>query len=192
MRSREVKIFISFASDAEEECKLIKDIVEEETENHFLENGYKFTPVCWKDIPPGLGHPQKEKIDPVIIGQDCRLVIIVLKNSLGTKYENGETGIEHEYELAKKFEKEILVYDCDFIIDKRRSEVDIEQLKMVNDFIQRVSCEGLIRKIDSIDNFQRIFRRDFVQWAKKLITYESDLSKTDISPEKSEGYSGGF
>lgn len=190
MNLREIKIFISFASDAEEECKLIKDIIEEETENHFLENGYKFTPVCWRDILPGLGHPQKEKIDPVIV--DCRLVIVVLKNRLGTKYENGETGIEHEYKLAKKFNKEIWVYDCDFIIDKRRSEVDIEQLKMVNDFIQKVRDEGLIRKIDSIENFRKIFRGDCVGYAKKLITSESDLSKQNIPPEKFEHYSRGF
>ena len=190
MNSREIKIFISFTSDADRECKLIKDIIEEETKNHFLENGYKFTPICWKDILPGLGHPQKEKIDPVIM--DCRLVIIVLKNRLGTKYENDETGIEHEYNLAKEFSKNIWVYDCDFIIDKRRSEVDIEQLKMVNDFIQKISREGLIRKIDSIENFRRIFRSDFAQWAKNLITRESNLSKQSIPPEKFEHYSRGF
>jgi len=190
MKSREIKIFISFASDAEDECKSIRDIIEEETKNHFLENGYKFTPICWKDILPGLGHPQKEKIDPVIV--DCRLVIIELKNRLGTKYENGETGIEHEYNLAKKLRKEILVYDCDFIIDKRRSEVDIEQLKMANDFIQKASREGLISKIDSFENFKKIFRRNFAQWAKKLITSESNLSKQSIPPEKFEHYSRGF
>jgi len=190
MNSREIKIFIGFASDAEEECKLIKDIIEEETKNHFLENGYKFTPICWRDIPPGLGHPQKEKIDSIIM--DCRFVIIVLKNRLGSKYENGETRIEHEYKLAKKFSKEIWVYDCDFTIGKRRSEVDPEQLKMVNDFIQKVEREALIGKIDSIENFRKIFRGHFVQYAKKLITYGSDLSKQNIPPEKFEHYSRGF
>lgn len=191
MGSRKIKIFISFASDAEEELKLIKEVIEEETKNHFSHDGYIFEPICWEDISPGLGHPQRDKIDPVIIDQSCRLVIIILKNRLGTKYENGKTGIEHEYEIAKQIGKEVWIYNCDYILKMRRSEIDPEQLKMVNDFLQRVSQEGLFRTVSSHEHLSSFFRSDFAKWARELITNESNLSNLN-PPSKFENYSRGF
>jgi len=192
MNIKKVKIFISFAEGAEEEYNLLKRIIEEETDNHFSNDGYKFIPICWKDIPPGLGHPQKYKIDPVIIDSDCKLVIIILKNRLGTKYKDDETGIEetgieHEYNLAKS-KKEVWIYDCDFILKQRRSEINPEQIKDVNDFIQKVKPEGLIRRVPSFDDLSKQFRSDFAGWARKLILYESNLSKHQDFPKYNRGF----
>ena len=189
MDSREIKIFISFASDAENELNKMKRIIEEETENHFSHDRYIFKPICWRDIPPGLGPPQKDKIDPVIIDQNCRLVIIILKNRLGTKYDNGETGIEHEYDLARKSSKEVYIYDCDFIV--KRSQIDPEQLKMVNGFLQKAGNKGLIKKIDSPEKLSHVFRSNFAEWANKVKTNESNLSKPNI-PSEFENHSRGF
>jgi len=188
MNVKEVKIFISFAEDTEEEYKLLKGIIEEETDNHFSKDGYNFTPICWKDISPGLGHPQKNKIDPVITDNDCKLVIIILKNRLGTKYIDGKTGIEHEYDLAKDYQKEVWIYDCDFILEQRRSEIDPEQIKAVSEFIQKAKKEGLIKKVHSSVELAREFRSNFAGWARKLILYESNLSK----PQDFSKYNIGF
>lgn len=172
---REIKVFISYASDSEMECNLIKKIIQEETTNHFSNNGYIFRPICWKDITPGLGRPQEDKIDPIIA--DCELVIILLKNRLGTVRRDGKTGIEHEFDFAQKFAKDIWIYNCDFVIEQRRSEIDIEQLKKLLNFIRHVKEEGLIRRISSPEDLSAFFRSNLTEWARKLITNEGDLLK---------------
>jgi len=188
MEQEKIKIFISFASDAKKECNLLKNIINEETENHFSHDGYIFDPVCWEDVLPGLGRPQRDKIDPVIINSNCKLVVILLKNRLGTKYEDEETGIEHEYNLAKSYRKEAWIYDCDFIIEQRRSEIEFDQIKAVNDFIQKVRHDGLIKKIFNLEDLCQKFRHNFVEWAKRLMTNESNLSKMEDFSKYNRGF----
>jgi hypothetical protein len=172
---KEIRIFICYASDSEEECEAIKDIICDESNNHFEEKGYKFTPICWKDAIPGLGSPQEDKIDPLIVDSDCRLIILVLKNILGTRYKYNQTGIEHEYSLAKKLNKDIMILRCDFRM--RPSEIDPEQLKNVNEFILKAKNEGLIEdRISSNDDFKKTFRTKFALWAKRLINMSQNLS----------------
>ena len=187
MGPRKIKIFISFASDVEKECNLLKKIIDEETKNHFSRDGYIFEPICWRDILPGLGNPQRDKIDPVIADPNCKLVVILLKNRLGT-YRDGETGIEHEYNLAKSYQKEVWIYDCDFIIEQKRSEIELDQIKVVNDFIQKVRQEGLTRKIFNFEGLSYKFRHDFVRWAVQLMTNESDLSKMEVFSKHNRGF----
>jgi hypothetical protein len=100
-------------------------------------------------------------------------------------YEEGKTGIEHEYELAKKLSKEIMIFHCDFLI--RPSEIKPEQLKIVNEFILRVKSEGLIEdRISTEEDFKKIFRSKFSLWARKFIDSERNYSK------EFEKYSRGF
>lgn len=173
---KDIKVFVCHTSDAEEEYTIIKDIISEENDNHFVQIGYRFNSFCWRDIPPGLGNPQVDKIDPFIVDSDCRLIIIIIKNRLGTIYEEGKTGIEHEYELAKKLSKEIMIFRCDFLI--RPSEIEPEQLKIANEFILRVKSEGLIdERISSEDYLKKIFRSNFSLWANKFIDSERNISK---------------
>jgi len=172
---KEVKVFVSHASDAEKECDSIKDIIRQETENQFSEDGYEFEPTCWRDALPGLGRPQEDKIDPIIADSNCRLVIILLKNKLGTIRQDGKTGIEHEYMLAKSLSKEIMIYRCDFEI--KPSEIEPEQLKKVNEFVLKAKNEGLIEDKISSNKFRNIFSAKFTQWAKNLINSETDLSQ---------------
>ncbi len=177
MNIEEVKIFISFADDAKEECELLKDVIEEENRNHFYKQGYEFIPVYWEVITPKRGRPQEDTIDPVIIDDNCKLVIIIIKNRLGNTYKDGKTGIEHEYELAKSSQKEVFIYDCDYML-KRRSEIDPDQIKRVNEFIQKVKQEILIKSpIIEKEQLKKLFRSDFAKWGNNLITNESNLSK---------------
>lgn len=186
----EVKVFISYASDAKEECDLIKDIIRQETENHFLVDGYEFKPTCWRDVLPGLGYPQEGKIDPIIADSNCRLVIILLKNKLGTIRQDGKTGIEHEYTFAKSLSKEIMMYHCDFEI--RPSEIEPAQLRNVNEFVLKAKNEGLIEdRIPSTGKLAYIFRHQFSRWAGKLINCERDLSQDPLK-EEFRRYSRGF
>ncbi len=176
MREVEVKIFISHASDSKEECQSIKEIINEETKNHFSKDGYNFKPIYWEDLPPGIGDPQEKKIDPEIRGPDCKLVIIILKNRLGTKQKDDKTGIEHEYELAKGLGKEIMIYHCNFLIYP--SEIEPEQLQHINDFISKAKKEGLIVDgIPSLDELRKTFRTNFSDWARKLINSQRNINE---------------
>jgi hypothetical protein len=187
---KRIDVFVSYASDTEPESDSVKRIIGEETGNHLLVDGYEFNPISWKDILPGLGHPQEDKIDPIIADSSCKLVIIVLKNKLGTLRKDGQTGVEHEYELAKRLSKEIMIYRCDFLI--RPSEIELLQLQKVREFVLKAKSEGLIEDmIPCLDEFEKSFRKAFSQWAKKLINNERDLSR-NVSQRDFERHSKGF
>ena len=162
-----LKVFISHAADAERECKNLKEIINTENKNHFLQRGYDFSPFCYKDITPGHGLPQEEKIDPEIVNKQCVLLIFIIKNSIGT-IRNGETGIEHEYELGKKCKKEMKIYRCDFLIHP--TEIDIQQLQLINNFFfGRIGNDNLYRIAKNTKDFVNKFRTDFAIWAEQFI-----------------------
>jgi hypothetical protein len=163
---KEFKVFISHASDAENECHELKRIINQESVNHFKSRGYAFIPFCFKDIIPGSGSPQESIIDPEIMDKSCILMVFILKSKLGT-IRNGQTGIEHEYELGKQYKKEIMIYDCNFFI--RKSEVVPEQLQMVNDFFERVGKEDLYCRLEDTEEFKLRLRMDFSKWAENFI-----------------------
>jgi len=163
---KEFKVFISHASDTENECNMLKKIIDQENANHFKSRDYVFIPFCFEDIIPGSGFPQKEKIDPEIIDKSCILMIFILKSRLGT-IRNDETGVEHEYELGKEFKKEIMIYRCDFLM--HLSEIDPGQLQMVNDFFERIRNENLYVPLREIGEFETRLRSDFSKWIEGFI-----------------------
>ena len=174
---KEFKVFISHTSDTENECKELKRIINGENEGHFQLRGYLFIPFCYKDIPPSSGLPQESIIDPEIMDKSCILMVFILKSRFGT-IRNGKTGIEHEYELGRRYKKDIMIYDCDFFI--RKSEIIPEQLQLVNNFFEEIKEENLYRHLGDAEEFERKLRTDFSKWAENFIKDNETNSIKDL------------
>ena len=91
MKSEEITIFISHTDETKEECDIVKSVVNDLTQDHFSKHGYRFNPICWKDVPPGVGDPQKDKIDPYITDSNCKLVVMIFWTRYSSLQNNAES-----------------------------------------------------------------------------------------------------
>lgn len=168
MKSEEITIFISHADETKEECATVKSVVNELTQDHFSRYGYELNPICWKDVLPGVGDPQKDKIDPYIIDSNCKLVVMIFWTRYGSLQNNSKSRMEHEYELARKYQKEIWPYFSDCKI--RPSRIQPKQLGRVKELKERISRETL-HGGDYLTKgeFKQKFKAHFTKWVYRYI-----------------------
>jgi len=163
MKSEEITIFVCHTDETEKECAIVKCIVNRLTQRHFSRYDYKFNPMCWKDISPGVGDPQKDKIDPYIMKSDCKLVVMIFWTIYGSLQNNAESGMEHEYELARNCGKEIWAYFSDCKI--RPSQIQPEQLAKVKELKEKISRETLHGgDYQTEREFKQKFETHFTNW----------------------------
>lgn len=163
MKSEEITIFISHTDETGKECAIVKSIVNRLTQRHFSRYDYKFNPMCWKDISPGVGDPQKDKIDPYIMDSNCKLVVMIFWTIYGSLQNNAESGMEHEYELARNCGKEIWPYFSDCKI--RPSQIQPEQLAKVKELKEKISRETLHGGDYRTEReFKQKFETHFTDW----------------------------
>jgi len=172
LKLKEIKIFISHPNDTEDECQIIKGIINQETANNFSRFNYKFIPICWKDTSfPGYGRPQ-DRINPLIQDPKCKLVIIVLWTRFGSQTGKSTSGVEEEYEMALTKSKEIMIYFSDCLINP--SKVCPNQLAKVKVFKERITNERKLMywEFDDKEKFEAEFRKHFTAWGHNFIRAE--------------------
>lgn len=176
----EIKIFISHSPrDTREECKIIKDIIKQESKIRFEIEGFILRPICWKDVDRGKGDPQEDYIDPIII--DSHLVIMVLWSFWGNPTTQYSSGIEHEYELIKKHELECLIFFSNQPL--LPSKIIPNQLKQIQEFQRKIENERKYAHCgfyQDLDDFKVKFRNFFIPKITK-ITREVEI-KTEFNP----------
>lgn len=166
---KEIKIFISHSADTEDECQIIKRIINQETSNTFSRYGYKFNPICWQDVSsPGSGRPQ-DRINPYIKDPKCRLLIFVLWTRFGSPTGKADSGVEEEYEMALELPKEIMIYFSNRLINP--SDIDTDQLARVKSFKKRIKEEKELMywEFSEKEEFEDKFRNHFSNWGHNLI-----------------------
>jgi hypothetical protein len=94
------RVFIGSPGGLEEERKLFRDTLEEQTRNHAEPRGATFSPVGWEDTTGGAGRPQE------LINEDlrqCDYAVFVLHDRWGSPTGGGySSGTEEEWELAEQ------------------------------------------------------------------------------------------
>jgi len=174
---KEIKVFISHATDccseSDKECEIVKTIIKEESNNHFIKQGYCFKPICFRDLTGGSGKPQEDLIDPPI--KESEIVFFIIKNKMGTMRDGNKTGVEHEYDLAKEQNKEILVFFLDFEI--RPSLLDPKQLSFINEFKRKIEEELFYRISLNLKDFESFFRSDFSNTADRFIKKNNPINQ---------------
>jgi len=167
---KEFFIFIAHPRDVKKECSIIKNIISEETINHFRHTDYAFRSICWEDdAPAGAGRPQ-DKINPLV--EESVLVIIVLWTIFGSTTGREPSGIEEEYKLACELSISILLFFSDCKLHP--SSIDPKQLSMVRAFKAKIEKEKKLLYIKYIteEEFYKKFRRQFSTWAHDFIKDE--------------------
>ncbi|MHB1336016.1 MAG: hypothetical protein ACYCXQ_08645 [Candidatus Humimicrobiaceae bacterium] len=149
---KEFKVFISHGADTKDICQLTKDVIKEESNNHFKNQGYLVHSFCWddNDITRGIGDPQEDIIDPLLI--KCDLIIMVLGLKLGSPTKRFSSGIEHEYEIIKKNKINMLIFFKNFLI--LPFSLDPNELLRVHNFKKRIEEERVYTHCGFVENPQ--------------------------------------
>ncbi|MBA7608037.1 hypothetical protein ES703_15211 [subsurface metagenome] len=168
---RVIKVFLASPSDVPEERLAVRNIVEEENQNHFHHDGYRLEVVRWEThSSPGRGQPHPQgRINPLI--DECELFVGILWTRFGSPTGKAESGTEEEYNYALELLAkpdlplcDIKIYFCDYPIEPSR--IELEQLRKVKEFKKKIEERASILSwtVDTPEVFKRDFRRHIAVW----------------------------
>ncbi len=154
----EITVFISHAEDLEgKACEEIKSTISEISRSHFEQRGIYLKGICFDDLRKGLGKPQEDIVDPNILDEKCKLIVMPLWTRIGTPRSASKdiTGMEYEYRLAVDNQKNILVFFLNMGILPLNKNIDISQIEKVRQFKVNVEKEGLITHCGIFKDFNK-------------------------------------
>ena len=161
------RVFIASPGDLNAERELFRQVIQEVNSIKARSMGIYLEPLGWEDTLPGRGRPQ-ELINADIARSD--LVIVVLWKRWGTPTGKYSSGVEEEFELAKRFNRErggrphILLYfkaiPPDMLADPG------EQLRQVLTFRQSVeeARELFFAQFGSAEQWPDLLRDHVCRW----------------------------
>jgi len=195
---RQLKIFVAWPSDVEEERKSVEKVIKKLNET-FKPQGCYLEMLDWRNnVPPEAGNPEDiilEATDP----PSWDVFIGILWKRFGTplKQMNPKTGkpyasgFEAEYEKAHALWQEyerphIMLYRCTRLIPY---DADIKQLKYVQNFFQRIEkrYEVLYKSYGTLDDFENKLSTDLYIVVERLLEPKTAVptkKKIETKPQK--------
>ena len=173
------KVFVASPSDTEQERKCVDSVVREFNQSlgdHFK---LKFETIKWEThANPQMGRPQGVINNQLKIDM-CDLFIGILWLKFGSPSGTNEDGVsfssgsEEEFYIAyhswKKSKKPYIMMFRSTKNARSTINIDLEQLKKVNAFIEEFSCDkshpGLYREFKSSREFEKVLRSALIQYA---------------------------
>lgn len=186
-----LKIFLSSPSDLQEERALFDSIVNEVnlllSKSHFV----RLELMKWeKDSISDMGEGGQDVINRQL--KDYDIFIGIMGKRFGSPTKNCDSGTEEEFNIAyKKYIEnpkniKIMFYFNDSPISP--SEIDIEQLKKVNDFKSLLEEKGLYRSYKDITQFTGLMRIHLnsvaVDWGKTWGDFNEGVIHDTLQVEK--------
>jgi hypothetical protein len=185
-----IKVFLASPGDVEEECRIVREIVEEENHNHFGHAGYHLEVVAWEShASPGIGRPHPQGRINLSIN-DCALFVVILWTRFGSSTGRAESGTAEEYnhalELLAKPDsplRDIKIYFCDYPI--KPSEIDPDQFKKVQELKEKIGGKDniLYWPVANREQFRKDFRRHLAGWGRKYRAHGGEMRLSPISEE---------
>ena len=169
------KIFIASPSDVVDERQLVNNVIDEENNNHFDNQGYRLEAVRWENHgSPGIGLPHPQGRNNRLI-DECALFIGILWCRFGSPTGVADSGTEEEFDYALAQIgipdaplHDIKMYFCDY--ELRPSLLDIEQLGKVKTFRKRVLSQNIQDwTIKFRNEFKEEFRKHLGKWFYEYI-----------------------
>ena len=173
--SRVVKrIFIGSASDLQEERILFRDVVIEVNKIKAHQMGIDLEAIGWEDTLPGKGRPQHRINEDL---KKCDLVILVLWKRWGTPTGKYSSGIEEEFEIAYKLNRDnnakpdIVLYFKSIPTDMMSDPG--KQLKRVLKFRNKIEKEKkfLFRSFENARDWEYEIRFFICNWLDGVQTF---------------------
>jgi len=187
----EYKIFIGSPSDVQEEREIIEALINEMNEYYEPLGLPTLKLVSLKtDVRSKIGDFEGQSVIDKQIDGKYNVFIGILWKKFGTETENYDSGTEQEfYNAYAKYEKnpksmEIMFYFCERTPEF--SEIDGEQLALVQKFRKRLEEKGLYKTYSSIEEFEKIIKNDLrLLVTEKNIDFEESIEDEEL--EENDG-----
>jgi hypothetical protein len=179
-----LRIFVACPADVNPERERLYTTVEDlkELAQHF---NVTLELVDWRRVVPDLGRPEEVILDQ-LKPTSWDLFIGILWHRFGTPPGRGfKSGTQEEFDLAYKLWSKYKRPSVKFYRCTRRypSNVDPDQLKLVNEFFQAFAPDGphpgLYAGFNSADEFERLTRRHLMGF---LVAYSNMLGTGEAQP----------
>lgn len=175
---RRLKVFLSFASDVEEESRIAEEVIRN-VNTRVTENlGLALETTTWRMLPP-LAPPPPDSIQSVISEQvrDCNIFILVLFKRYGsTEAGQSKSNLEREVEIAiDKLESEKRIMFLSYFRNLPDTEDPGSQEQKVRDLRSRLQAKNIwYREYSNINEFQDRLTHDLYS---TLINFRHSASK---------------
>jgi Domain of unknown function (DUF4062) len=172
-----IKAFISSPSDVADERNVLEDVIRELNQTWSEMLGIRIEPLLWETHAYPDVDLEPQAVINRQIGNDFDIFLGIMWSRFGTPTKKYSSGTEEEFNTAYKiFETKerrvwIMIYFKDAGIPP--SQIDTDQLKLINDFKVKLGDEGVLRwKFRSKDEFAQLTRlhlsRVVQEWIKEF------------------------
>ncbi|MGH9753825.1 MAG: HEAT repeat domain-containing protein, partial [Blastocatellia bacterium] len=167
-----LRIVVASPSDVKAERDLLPNVIEELNRGVAADRGLRFELSRWEtDAYPGF-HPEGPQglIDPIIQITDCDLLIGIFWKKFGTPTADGQTGTEHEINLAisawnEKRSPQVFVYFSQKPYSPQ-SKSEADQWGQVLGFREKFPAEGLWWGYNDEKHFEDIVRNHLINFVR--------------------------
>lgn len=171
---RVLRIVVASPSDVQPERDVMPSVIDEVNRVVAADRGLHLELWRWEtDTHPGF-HPEGPQglIDPILNITDCDVLIGIFWKRFGTPTADGQTGTEHEFNMAyktwqEKSRPQILVY-----FNQKpyapKSKAEAEQWGQVLDFRDRFPKEGLWWPYEGEAQFEKLARNHLINYIRNL------------------------
>ena len=172
VQKRDLRIVVASPSDVKAERDLLPNVIEELNRGVAADRGLSLVLSRWEtDAYPGF-HPEGPQglIDPIIKITDCDLLIGIFWKKFGTPTADGQTGTEHEINLAicawnEKRSPQIFVYFSQKPYYPQ-SKSEGEQWVQVLGFKEKFPAKGLWWGYNDEKDFEDIVRNHLTNFIR--------------------------
>lgn len=179
-------LFVACPSDLQEERSLLEEVIQEQNPIWTRNFGVQIEPIFWETyVFSSFGSDAQDAINSQV--EDYDLFLGMLWGRFGTPTKRFGSGTEEEFERAytklQRGEEKFNIFFYEKNAPIEPSKIDIDQLKKVKDFQQRLAQLGsLSKQFNSPDDFKRTARLDFSLYLQKNYAITARIIEPSASP----------
>jgi small GTP-binding protein len=173
-QQRILRIVAASPNDVKAERDVLASVIDEVNRLVAFDRGLQLELSRWEtDAYPGF-HSEGPQglIDPILKITDCDLLIGIFWKKFGTPTADGQTGTEHEFNLAYEAWKEKGCPQIFFYFNKKlsapQSSAEAEQWKQVLEFKNKFPKEGLWWPYEGEAEFEKLARNHLINFIRYL------------------------
>jgi hypothetical protein len=186
-----VSIFVGSPSDVSEERKILESVINEINISWSKNQAIRFELKKWETyVVPGVGDDPQDVINKQI-SNEYDIFIGIMWKRFGTPTSRSESGTLEEFEIAyNKYSKDktsvkIMIYFNDTPI--KPSEIDTNQLNLVNIFKSKLSDKGILYySYSDLATFESLCRMHLSKQLQDYVVFkdknddQNEISKIDL------------
>lgn len=158
-RKTHLHLLLSCPADIVDELSIVKEVIEEYNQGDdelYIELKH------WRsDAVPSTGGSPQDIINSQLV-VDADMIIAIFWTRFGSRTQKYGSGTEEEISLLLERGKNVFLYFCDRPVHP--SKQDADESKKIAEFKKRFGKEGLYWEYETLEEFEKHFRRHMVQY----------------------------